>query len=414
MSPTSRQRRQRRDDLYRLAEHACAAVRSASRAVVGLTLTRASTDDEVSLFAEVGGFDALREQARRARLLGEDVEAWRRRVAYEQNRAALERWPESPLRARLAEQAAEQSRQLGQEPAAWRRRLAAERVRFFGIVSQAAQRLGSAAGALAVQSRIRLFAGEDDQRLVLRAIFGDEPALVELARRKGHVESVMLGPSDEGEEPGEEDDEDEEWEPGGVEPEPGPAASPRSRAAEERLIARAQAGDGDAFGELVAPYTAWLRRYAYRQLRNDSDADDALQAALVEAWRSIGSLRERAAITGWLTTITRRKTLDMHRQRRRFKLVAAHDEEQLPDPRVLDPGELVALLTSVDAAFADLAEAYRAVAELRLAEGYSEQETARMLGVPVNTVKSRLNRARAQLVAALLAEPRAAALPEAG
>jgi RNA polymerase sigma-70 factor (ECF subfamily) len=276
------------------------------------------------------------------------------------------------------------------------------------LLFSAAMLLARTACDLDELARIRRFAGEDDQALALRAIFGDDAAQLELTRRNGH-ELVTLGVDMGVKSVVEDDGEDEDEREGEEESEDDtPAATappPRDPAAEGRLIARAQAGDSSAFEELVAPYLVRLHRSAYRHLRHSEDAEDAVQTALVEAWRNIGALRQRRAITGWLATITRRTAIDM-RDRRHVAQAGADDIEHLCDPRILDLGDLVALRAGLDGALAALVEPYRAVARLRLAEGYSEEETAELLGVPVNTVKSRLNRARAKLRVELLATGR--------
>ena len=66
------------------------------------------------------------------------------------------------------------------------------------------------------------------------------------------------------------------------------------------LLARARAGDGQAFGELVDPLRRELHVHCYRMLGSTQDADDAVQETLLAAWRALGDFEERASVRTWL------------------------------------------------------------------------------------------------------------------
>ena len=66
------------------------------------------------------------------------------------------------------------------------------------------------------------------------------------------------------------------------------------------LICRARAGDGDAFGELTAPYLRELQVHCYRMLGSFQDAEDALQDTLLDAWHGLGGFEGRASLRTWL------------------------------------------------------------------------------------------------------------------
>ena len=72
---------------------------------------------------------------------------------------------------------------------------------------------------------------------------------------------------------------------------------------ETALLERARGGDDAAFAELVAPYRSELHAHCYRLLASTHDADDALQDALVGAWRGIGGFEGRSSVRGWLYRI---------------------------------------------------------------------------------------------------------------
>ena len=175
-------------------------------------------------------------------------------------------------------------------------------------------------------------------------------------------------------------------------------------AADDRaLLARHTAGDRDAFAELVARHRDRLWRVALRTLGDPDDAADAVQDALVSAYRSAATYRGDAAVTTWLHRITVNACIDLARRR------ASRPTAPLTDDLVRETGTVDGSYDASDAAAA-------VVAALRLlpvdqaaavvivdVEGFSVREAAEILGAPEGTVKSRCARARARL-AELLSE----------
>ena len=99
----------------------------------------------------------------------------------------------------------------------------------------------------------------------------------------------------------------------------------------EATLARAQAGDGEAFRELVAPYRGELLAHCYRTLGSFHDAEDMLQEALLAAWRAIGQFDGRS-LRAWLYRITTNRCLNYLRGESRRPQPAG-----LPDPWWLEP-----------------------------------------------------------------------------
>src|SRR4029078_12312609 len=83
------------------------------------------------------------------------------------------------------------------------------------------------------------------------------------------------------------------------------------------LIARARAGDGEAFQELIEPYRRELQVHCYRMLGSLQDAEDVLQASFLPAGQGLGGFEERASIRTWLYRIATNRCLNARRSVRR-------------------------------------------------------------------------------------------------
>jgi RNA polymerase sigma-70 factor (ECF subfamily) len=163
------------------------------------------------------------------------------------------------------------------------------------------------------------------------------------------------------------------------------------------LMRRHVEGDPDAFAEIVRRHRDRLWAVAVRTLGNPDDAADALQDALVNAYRRAGSFRAESAVTTWLHRIVVNACLDRVRRTAVRPVVALADDLDVASPGP-DPGTQAALRLDVEAALATLSDEQRVPLVLVDMEGYSVGEVAEMLGCPVGTVKSRCARARARLL----------------
>lgn len=161
------------------------------------------------------------------------------------------------------------------------------------------------------------------------------------------------------------------------------------------LVERARRGDHDAFAELARASVARLDAIARLILRDADLARDAVQEALVKAWRDLPGLRDPDSFDAWLHRLTVNSSIDAVRRRRRrvieVELTPIHDPA-IPDEtvRVADRDQLARAIERLD-------PEQRAVIVLHYYLGLPLQEAALALGIPVGTVKSRLHRSLVDL-----------------
>jgi RNA polymerase sigma-70 factor (ECF subfamily) len=189
---------------------------------------------------------------------------------------------------------------------------------------------------------------------------------------------------------------------------PGPSEPADSDTTDDReLMRRHVGGDPEAFGVLVARHRDRLWAVALRTLGDREEAADAVQDALISAYRRADSYRGDAAVTTWLHRIVVNACLDRVRRRKARPTQPLPDREEadLGEPAG-DPAESTERRSLIMAALAQLSEDHRRAVVLVDMEGYSVDEAAHLLGCPVGTVKSRCARGRARLVP-LLRELRA-------
>ena len=172
------------------------------------------------------------------------------------------------------------------------------------------------------------------------------------------------------------------------------------RAAKEWSREEAAAAARREFEERLAECGPLAYRVARGVLRNDADAEDVAQEALLRAYRRFDRLRERNKFRGWLVRIAFRLALDRARsaKRREIRETEWAGPERRRGPWTAE--ELAAsseFQASLDRAMEELPEKLRLVLLLSAMEGHSMEEVAGILGLPVGTVKSRLFIARKKL-----------------
>ncbi len=157
---------------------------------------------------------------------------------------------------------------------------------------------------------------------------------------------------------------------------------------------------GRSFEVLVRPHLAAAYNFARWMVRNEHDAEDLAQEAVLRAYRALDAERVRDGRT-WLLAIVRNVCLTwLARDRGRVASTPFHEEEHVAGDRRDDPESLLLEgieLERVRTALEELPSEFREVVVLREVEGLSYKEIAGVAGIPVGTVMSRLARARQRL-----------------
>ena len=173
----------------------------------------------------------------------------------------------------------------------------------------------------------------------------------------------------------------------------------RDRISDETLVARAKGGDADAYGELVTRYRELAFRVAW-VVAPGSEAEDAVQEALVKAWFALPRFREGAPFRPWLCRIVANEARNRTRSARRRDALALRDAGATPRVDAPPPDDTTLAREDAEllvAAMNRLRPEDRLVVAYRWLFELSEAEMADALGVPPGTVKSRLSRAMARL-----------------
>jgi RNA polymerase sigma-70 factor (ECF subfamily) len=170
------------------------------------------------------------------------------------------------------------------------------------------------------------------------------------------------------------------------------------------LAERAAQRDTDAIRTIMRRYNRRLYRMARSILGNDAEAEDALQNAYLKAFRALGDFRADASLGTWLTRIVINEALALARRRKPDIELADGGRPgaggtviPFPASANIDPERAMAqnqIKVAVERAIDELPEAFRTVLVARVLERMSVEETADLLGLRVETVKTRLHRAR--------------------
>ncbi|MEX0601680.1 MAG: sigma-70 family RNA polymerase sigma factor [Rhodothermales bacterium] len=179
-----------------------------------------------------------------------------------------------------------------------------------------------------------------------------------------------------------------------------------SEMSDEELMRQLQSGVEEAFNLLVERYRDRLASYLYHFLHDDDLAEDLLQETFLRLFRNRHSYEPIAKFSTWLYTIAGNLARSEYRRRKRHRTHSIHSESdgeeyEMPIPAdVLAPDRFAERgihSERIHQALDELAEDFREVVVLRDVQLLSYEEIAEITGLPMGTVKSRINRGRAKL-----------------
>ena len=173
---------------------------------------------------------------------------------------------------------------------------------------------------------------------------------------------------------------------------------------ENELIAKAQAGDPNAFNELFGKYQQFIYSVCLQYLKNPEDAWDCLQDCMLRIYRSFGSFKGNSSVSTWIYRVARNICLDELRKRKRSKETSieplieqgrmpAEEHAIGPEGRLVHKERARALSALID----QLPEDSREFIVLRDLRNFSYEEIAEITNTNIGTVKSRISRTRERL-----------------
>jgi len=186
---------------------------------------------------------------------------------------------------------------------------------------------------------------------------------------------------------------------------PAKAVSSAKATSDEVLIGLVAKGDKDAMRLLFARHNVRVFRFLIRMVGNEATAEDLLNEVFVHVWRTADRFEARSQVSTWILGIARYKALTALRSRSFDELddeVAESIEDSADDPETtMQKTERSAIL---QACLAQLSSAHREVVDLVYYHEQSIEEVARIIGVPQNTVKTRVFHARKRIAELMAAQ----------
>jgi len=160
-----------------------------------------------------------------------------------------------------------------------------------------------------------------------------------------------------------------------------------------RLIRDAKRGDKDAFTKLISLYKAPVYRHAFGMLGDKMEAEDAAQEAFIKAYSFISRLENEYSYSAWMIRIVSNVCMDRLKKRRKERALVSESIAEARSPSTRDEH----LGLTVEEAMRKLTPEHRQVILLHDVQGYRYEEIADLIGIPMGTVKSRLNAGRLAL-----------------
>lgn len=176
---------------------------------------------------------------------------------------------------------------------------------------------------------------------------------------------------------------------------------------DEDLMEHFQAGYEQAFNILVSRFKDRLHNFLYRYTHNHQDCEDLVQETFLRVYRSKHSYERIAKFSTWMYTIALNLAKSLYKKKQRMSTVTIHEDESDPEDRPLKIEDTAILqddslhekmcMDELEKALLELSDDFREVVILRDIQQLAYDEIAEITDLPMGTVKSRINRGRAQL-----------------
>lgn len=158
----------------------------------------------------------------------------------------------------------------------------------------------------------------------------------------------------------------------------------------EELVAKAKLGDTKAFDELISLFEKDLQKIATSRLANKDYVNDIIQNTLIKAFLNLDKLNDNTKFKSWLFTILNHECINMNKKILQYKEVYLNDyEDDLVDFTTPSPDSII----NFEQMISKLSEDEKKIIRMKFEENYSNLEISEELGIPYNTVKSKINRA---------------------
>jgi RNA polymerase sigma-70 factor (ECF subfamily) len=167
----------------------------------------------------------------------------------------------------------------------------------------------------------------------------------------------------------------------------------------DELVERCKHGDRQGYQLLYNKYSRAMYNTSLRIVNNGADAEDVLQEAFLDAFRSLHDFHYRSTFGAWLKKIVINKSINALRKRKpNQEIVEESVVYSMPDSDGVDEAEIQYKVDEVKQAIKRLPDGYRTVLSLYLLEGYDHEEIAEILKISHNTVRTQYIRAKLKLL----------------
>ena len=167
----------------------------------------------------------------------------------------------------------------------------------------------------------------------------------------------------------------------------------------DELVEQCKLGDSASYESLYRKYVKAMYNTSLRIVNNSADAEDVLQEAFLDAFRSLNEFQYNSTFGAWLKRIVINKSINVLRKRKMYMVeLDQSNASLLTEDENIDEGDMQYKVEQVKKSILKLADGYRTVLSLYLLVGYDQEEISEILGITHNTVRTQYIRAKHKLL----------------